>query len=173
MQSLISKVPFYFLPRISSFLRIFERFRLNEWKSCFFFPGCFFFPASKIEWMNDMWTFPRKKKNTKKHTKYEKKKQPTFVKKKEDFIKILMNGRWTFPRKEKNTSCFFFGFRKKNTIFGFEWMNGQRTYPRKKKYGTFVEGLEGSKFWPNFWNIFDIFFIFGNCPNLKRLYLLI
>ena len=123
-----------FISRISSFLRIFEGFRLNEWKSCFFFRVVYFFPASKIRWMNDMWTCPRKKR-TQKNTKntQQKKNNPLLLKKKRTSSKSEWMADELFRGKKKTHLVFFLGFgKKKNTIFWFEWMNGQRTFPRKK-----------------------------------------
>ena len=61
----------FLFPRISSFLCIFDEFRMNEWKSCFFFPLPEKKNSCEIEWMNGIWTFPGKKthkKNTHTHT---------------------------------------------------------------------------------------------------------
>ena len=82
--------------------------------------------------MNDMWTFLGKKKYTQKHTQNrEKKKEPTFIKKKE-FIKIPNKWPMYFSCGKKISLYFFFRFAKKNTIIGFEWMNDQRSFPLKK-----------------------------------------
>ena len=113
---------------------------MNEWKSCFFFPGLFFFPPKKSnEWMTYE-LFRGKEKKQKNPQKFGKKKYKQLLLKKGNFVKIWLNDRWTFPRENKKTSCIFFSAarEKKNTNFGFEWMNDQRPCPQKKKNGTFA-----------------------------------
>jgi len=108
------KVPYFFFPRISSFLCIFGENRMNEWKSCFFFSGA---RKKKKQFWNRMNEWPTNLSAGKKKT--------------ENLPEI-------FWKRQKINLFFFSAFsEKKNTIFGFEWMNGQRTYPGKKKYGTF------------------------------------
>ena len=51
---------------------------MNE-KAVFFSGVVFFFSAPEIEWMNDMWTFPGKKKHKKKNTDFGKKKTVTYA----------------------------------------------------------------------------------------------
>ena len=91
---------FFFSPEKFVFVHFWGK--SNEWMKMLFF----FFPkpkkknSSEIEWMNDMWTFPWKKKNTHKQPKMrEKKKHNQLMLKKGDLIKIGMNDRSTFPRK--------------------------------------------------------------------------
>ena len=109
-------------------------------KKLFFFRAVFFFSASKIEWMNDMWTFPGKKTHTYKNTqKFGKKTQHLFVKKRgapQNPIEWPMN----FSLGKKHILFFFLT---KITTLGkkthdlYEWMNGLWTYPGGKQYGTF------------------------------------
>ena len=110
---------------------------MNE-KAFFYLP---FFFSKKIEWMNDVWAFPwKRKKNKKTHKKLKKKIQATFIKKKETSSKSDWMTDELFLGKKK-TAVIFFPLRgkKKYTIFGFEWMNDQRPCPRKKKYVTFEQ----------------------------------
>ena len=102
----MAKVSYFFFPGKVRFCALFEEYQMNEWKSCFFFRIVFFFPASKIEWMNDMWTFPGKKHTHTKMNKNAVKTHNTCFLKKEELLKIRLSDRWTFPW-EKNTSCFF------------------------------------------------------------------
>ena len=57
---------------------------------------------------------------------------------------ILNEWPMDFSAERKNTVCFFFSRhfcdlgKKKNTVFGFEWMNDQRTYPGKKNTAPLV-----------------------------------
>ena len=155
---LLPKVSFFFPGKVR-FCALFEEYRMNEWKSCFFFSGVvFFFSAPEIEWMNDIWTFPGKKKTQKKNTDFGKKKTVTYawiiIDKKwfytliSHFASFLeknqlsithfgMNGLWTFPGKKKHRLCFFFRvflwFRKKKHRFRI-WMNEWPTsMPAEKK----------------------------------------
>ena len=119
----------FLFPWISSFLRIFEEYRMNEWKSCFFSPVCFFFPPQKSnEWM----AFELIRGKEKKQKSWKKKKHKQLLLKKSELDQNLIEWPMNLSADKKNTTCFFFPLRgKKNTIFGFEWMNDQRTYPRK------------------------------------------
>ena len=81
-----------FFTRISSFLRTFEEFQPNEWKSCFFFPGCIFFFGLKNLMNEWQLNFSEKKNNTQKHTKIQEKKHNPHLLKKWEFLKIRMNG---------------------------------------------------------------------------------
>ena len=102
----------FLFPRKSSFLRIFEEYRMNEWKSCFFlFPGCFFFPPQKIEWMNDPeWPSnfsAEKKKNKKTHKNPGKKNTSNFYKKSE-LDQNLIEWQMNFSAGNKKSKLIFF-----------------------------------------------------------------
>ena len=93
---------------------------------------------SEIEWMNDMWTFPGKKKKTEKTPKNAEKKKHNLL-----FNKIIetppdfewMANELFLGKKKKQVVFFFsrFAEKKKNEFQDFEWMNGPWTFPRKKK----------------------------------------
>ena len=115
-----------------------------EWMKPHFFSFrvlFFSFSAPKIEWMNDMWTFPRKKKPHKNTQKYGRSKNNTLLLKIKGLRQNLNEWPINFTAERKKhikiTSGFLFFShweRKKNKIFWFEWLNGPRTYRWKWKY---------------------------------------
>ena len=133
------KVPYFFFPGKVRFCALLEKNRLNEWKYCFlFFPN----PEKKKKQLWDRmneWHVNfsvERKKHTKNRKTAEKKKYNQLLLKKRGLHKNPnewpINFSWEI---KKNKSVFFFPAprKKKNTIFGFEWMNDQRPCPRKKK----------------------------------------
>ena len=130
--------------RKSSFLWIFEEFRMNEWKICFF-SRVVFFPRPKI-WMN-AWlvNFSRKKKIKENTQKFRKKKHnQLLLKKKMEFIKNPNEWPMNFSWEKKNKFVFFFtvcpASREKKTRFSDlnEWMTN--VHAQVKKYDSFATG---------------------------------
>ena len=130
----------FFFSRKSSFFGIFEEYRMNEWKSCFFFRGCVFFFRPR-NWMNE-WhvNFSRKKKTQKNTHSSWKKKHNQLLLKKRNFIKIWLNDRWTFQEKnppkksgKKHNQLFI----EKNRNSSKFRMNDRWTFPGKKNTTNF------------------------------------
>ena len=117
-------IVFFFAPEKFVFVHFLRNIEwMNEKAVFFFFRIVFFFPASKIEWMNDMWTFPWKKKH-KNHTKIREKKNTTNFAKKNGFPQNPDEWPMNFSRNKKNQLVFFFSrfAGKKKQHFGI-WMN--------------------------------------------------
>ena len=113
-----AKVPYFLFPRKSSFLRIYEEYRMNEWKS-YFFPCFFFRPKKRMnEWFLNFSV--EKNKKTKQHTKIRKKNIRNFYIKKGTSSKSdwmtdeLFLGNW-------KKICFFFPASRKH--YFRIWMN--------------------------------------------------
>ena len=131
----------FLFPRKSSFFRIFEEFRMNEWKSCFFFfRFVFFFPPKKSnEWMT-LELFRGKEKKQKNTQKFGKKKyKQLLLKKKETSSKSDWMTDELFLGKKKKTAVFFFSRfagKIKNTRFSDlnEWMTNVHVREKKIRY---------------------------------------
>ena len=132
------KVPYFFYFPDKFVFAHFWGISIEWMKKLFFFSGlCFFFPASKIEWMNDMWTCPRKKKNTKKHAKYATKKNNPLLLKKRGLHQNRNEWPMNFSaERKKHILFFFFGFGKKKTRFSDlnEWMANELIRVKKIRY---------------------------------------
>ena len=157
-------IVFFFSPEKFVFVHFWRKIDwMNENTVFYFFRSRKKKNNSEIEWMNDMWTFPWKEKNTQKTDKTaEKKKYNQLLLKKRGLHKNPnewpINFSWEI---KKNKSVFFFSrsAEKKNTIFGFEWMNDQRPCPRKKKNTVPLE-IPYKFFFLFLLSFFFVFFLF-------------
>ena len=124
----------FLFPWISSFLRIFEEYRMNEWKSCFFSRFVFFFrPKNRMnEWPSNLSV--EKKKNKKINKSWRKKKHKQLLLKKSELDQNLIEWPMNLSAEKKNTTCFFSALRKKKTRFSDlnEWMTNELIRGNKK-----------------------------------------